>query len=388
MNTLERLRGAMVERLIAAGRLRSTPWIDAFSHVPRHVFLPRFFRQSRDLSGWVAVSADDEGAPELVYSDATWVTQLDDDPARWQAARRSGEPAHGVPTSSSTAPGLMALLLESLDVHDGHRILEIGTGTGYNAALLCHRLGSAAVTTVEVDETVAGVARAALRACGFAPTVLVTDGSAGHPEGPRYDRLLATCSVPEIPSAWLAQVRPGGLITSSLHRDLGGGPLTVLRVDEPGRAEGRFLPDYGSFMPVRTAAPADASARLSAALATEAPDAGARAAAVTPDALDSADFGMVAALRLPGVASIGFDPATGPQRWLLADGGSWACVDEPTGVVSQHGARRLWDEVEEVHLQWRRSGEPSRERLGLSVTGSGEHRFWLDTPQHVWWTQP
>jgi protein-L-isoaspartate(D-aspartate) O-methyltransferase len=378
----------MVEQMIAAGSLHSRPWIAAFTRVPRHVFLPRFFRQSADLSGWEAVSESDPGALDLIYTGATWVTQLDNDPHRWQHARASDKPTPGTPTSSSTAPGLMALMLEALDVHDGHRVLEIGTGSGYNAALLCQRFGSTVLSTVEVDPAVAEAARGSLHTAGYTPTVAVVDGSAGHPEGAPYERLIATCSTPVIPPAWVAQVRSGGLILTSLHRDLGGGPLVLLQVQGNGQAEGRFLPDYGGFMPVRTHPLADTSQRLTAALATDTAEGGGRATRLAPDVLDSTDFGMVAALRLPGVASIGFTPDTGPQRWLLADDGSWACLDETTGTVSQHGTRRLWNEVEEAHQQWTQLGSPSRDRLGLTVTSTGEHRFWLDTPPGAWWSQP
>jgi protein-L-isoaspartate(D-aspartate) O-methyltransferase len=266
-------------------------------------------------------------------------------------------------------------------------VLEIGTGSGYNAALLSDRLTSSQVATVEVDPVVAEAARTALRECGLAPTVAVADGAAGHPAGSPYDRLIATCSVPDIPAAWIAQMRQDGMILASLHRDLGGGPLVLLRVDGPGRAEGRFLPTYGSFMSVRTSPPADPAARLAVALATEPAGAAARAAVVSAEVLESKDFGMIAALRLPGVASIGFEPDTGPQRWLLADDGSWARFDELTGAVFQHGARRLWDEVEDVHDQWVQLGRPARGRIGLTVTDAGEHRFWVDNRHGVWWTQ-
>jgi len=382
-----RLRETMVDGLVSAGRLHSPSWIDAFARVPRHPFVREFFRQTQDLSGWEPVSATDPGAMAMIYSDTTWVTQLDNDPDRWHAARSSGEPAHGTPSSSSTAPGLMAAMLEALEVRDEHRMLEIGTGSGYTAALLSNRLTSSLVASVEVDPVVAETARTALRACGFDPTVAVADGAAGHAAGGPYDRLIATCSVPDIPAAWIAQVRQDGMILASLHRDLGGGPLVLLRVDGPGHAEGRFLPTYGSFMSVRTSPPPNPAARLATALATEPAGAAARAAVIPAEVLDSKDFGMIAALRLPGVASIGFDPDTGPQRWLLADDGSWARFDELTGTVFQHGARRLWDEVEDVHDQWVQLGRPARGRIGLTVTDIGEHRFWVDNRHGVWWTQ-
>lgn len=383
MSTAEELRRAMVERLVAAGDLRSQPWIDAFGSVPRHVFLPEFFRQSADLSGWDAVSAHDPGALELIYTDTTWVTQLDNDPGRWQAARAAGEPAAGIPTSSSTLPGLMALMLEALDVHDGDRVLEIGTGSGYNAALLSHRLGPELVTTVEVDPALADAARAGVRACGYSPTVAVADGMAGYPAGAPYDRLIATCSVPGVPAAWIEQVRPGGLVLTSLYRELNGGPLASLRVDGHGRAEGRFLRDRGSFMPVRSASRAAPGELLGVAL-TAADPGGARPADIGREVLDDRDFSLVAAFLLPDVTQIGFIPASGPQWWLLAGDGSWACLDETTGAVSQRGARRLWDELEGAHRRWTGVGKPSRERFGLTVTESGEHVFWLDTPRQAW----
>lgn len=252
MSDTDGLRRAMVDQLTAASALRTLPWIHAFNSVPRHLFLPRCFRQTPDYSGWEPVSEDDPAWLEMVYTDATCVTQLDNDPTRWQTARTTGRPARGVPTSSSTAPGLMALMLEALDVDDGARVLEIGTGTGYNAALLSHRLHSSLVTTVEVDPTVAEAARLALLACGYTPTLVVGDGTTGHPEGAPYDRIIATCSATTIPASWVAQLRPGGLMLTNLHRDLGGGALALLRRDEHGQMRGRFLPDYGGFMPVRS----------------------------------------------------------------------------------------------------------------------------------------
>jgi protein-L-isoaspartate(D-aspartate) O-methyltransferase len=375
----------MVGQMTTAGALRTLPWMHAFATVPRHVFLPRFFRQTPDHSGWEPVSDHDPGWLEMVYSDATWVTQLDNDPGRWHSARTIGRPARGVPTSSSTAPSLMALMLEALDVDDAHRVLEIGTGTGYNAALLAHRLRSRLVTSVEVDPAVAEAARVALLACGYVPTLVIGDGAGGHPGNAPYDRIIATCSAPTIPPPWIDQLRPGGLLLTNLHRDLGGGALALLRRDEHGRMQGRFLADYGGFMPVRSDPPADAEHRLAAALAAGDNDAGTRPTAVGADELDHPDFGMLAALRLPGVASLWFEPDSGPQRWLLADDGSWANVEQNTQTVTQHGQRRLWDTVENLHQRWTDAGKPARERFGLTIGEDGTHRFWLDAADRELW---
>lgn len=385
------LRRVMVDQMTSAGTLRTPPWVDAFASVPRHLFLPRFFRQTLDHTGWQPIGEQDAGWLEMVYTDATWVTQLDNDPDRWGIAHATGQPARGVPTSSSTAPSLMALMLEALDIDDRHRVLEIGTGTGYNAALLTHRLSARLVTTVEVDPAVAEAARLALLSGGYTPTLVVGDGAAGHPQGAPYDRMVATCSTAAIPATWVAQLRPSGLLLTNLHRDLGGGALALLRRDGHGQVQGRFLPDYGGFIPVRSNPPANAERLLTAALtATLGADLAARRTPVGASELDHPDFGMIVALRLPGVTSMWFEPdtgpqPTGPQRWLLADDGSWACVVEQTSTVAQHGARRLWTDVEALYQRWSGAGKPTRDRFGLTVTGSGTHLYWLDNVDDVWW---
>ena len=89
-------------------------------------------------------------------------------------------------------------MLEALEVTDGCRVLEIGTGSGYNAALLCERLGSEHVTSVHIDPDLVALARERLAANGYTPT-LAADGADGYPRSALYDRIIATCSVPAIP---------------------------------------------------------------------------------------------------------------------------------------------------------------------------------------------
>lgn len=139
----------LVQQLTNDDHLRSSSWRSAFEQTPRHVFVPNIITMSE--SGPTTTSGADpaqhESWLEHVYSDDSLVTQYLAHPSVMMA---DATPLL-VSTSSSTMPSLMARMLEALDVHDGHRVLEIGTGTGYNAALLCHRLGSGNVVSIDID---------------------------------------------------------------------------------------------------------------------------------------------------------------------------------------------------------------------------------------------
>lgn len=363
----------MVDRLVAAGELRTEPWIRAFRAVPRHLFLPRFFWPT-PTGDWAAVEAHDPEWLDRVYEVASIVTQLDNDRDAWSEAR--GAPRPGTPTSSSSDPGLMATMLEALDIRDGHRVLEIGTGTGYNAALLAERLADDLVTSVEVDPALAEQARRAVHAVGRAPTIVTGDGRAGVPDRAPYDRVIATAGVPTVPTAWIRQTRPGGRILLNLYAELGGGALALLTVDGDA-AQGKFLPQYGAFMPTRDVQPSRTTQeRFTCALRDPAGER--RHAELSADALDDLDFAMLAALLVPGTGWITFTPnGEPPQLWLLADG-SWAMIDTD-GITEQRGPRHLADELSAAYALWRELGSPSRDRFGITITG--EHQqLWLDSP--------
>ncbi len=364
-----------VAELEAGGVLSDAAWREAFTKVPRHVFLPAFFTSLPD-GRWQAMDQSHPDYWRLVYADTTLTTQLDatihPDP--------SVGPVAGTGTSSSTQPGLMAAMLDALRVTGGERVLEIGTGTGYNAALLAHRLNAQDVTSVEVDARVADAARQRLVVAGYHLSVITGDGEQGWRPAAPYDRLIATVSVPAVPRAWLAQVRDGGAIVASLWRDLGGAPLVRLEVDGD-TAQGFFLPQPGGFMPVRSAN------RAMAALSAATRQIGiSRTATVPSGVLHDDDAGLWLALQVPEVTWLGFTPDGGTdQVWLFAPDGSWAMVEDATVHVEQYGPRNLWDEVEAAYDRWGATGQPRRDRLGLTVTGTGEHQFWLDSPDATQW---
>ncbi|MBO0802112.1 MAG: ATP-grasp peptide maturase system methyltransferase [Nocardiopsaceae bacterium] len=364
-------RELLAAGLEASGALRSRRWTGAFTTVPRHVFVPRFYAGPGEDGEYELLDGTDPGQRERwlaeAYQDEPLPTEVEDGGA-WR--------------SSSSQPSLMARMLEALEVTGGERVLEIGTGTGYNAALLCEGLGSGRVVSIDIDAGLVETARGRLRQLGYSPVLAAADGAAGYPAGAPYDRIIATCSLPRVPAAWLAQMVPGGLIMVNLYRELGGGALALLRAGD-GQASGHFAPFFGGFMPTRTVPPGTAIETITASAGQ---DGERRKTALAAGMLGDDAFGMLAALRLPGVQKTGLLPDGEPeQAWLTADDGSWAYQAEGSGTVVQGGPRRLWDLLEEAHRDWDALGRPGRGEFGLTVTSGGEHLLWCgDERRHEW----
>src|SRR6185312_378931 len=108
-------------------------------------------------------------------------------------------------------PKIEARVLQDLAIRPGERVLEIGTGSGYFAALLAGR--GARVTSVEIDATLADSARAQLAAHGMRDVVVeVGDGARGFGGGDDYDAIVLTGSTPLLDEAFFAQLAPGGRV--------------------------------------------------------------------------------------------------------------------------------------------------------------------------------
>ncbi|MEV8435169.1 methyltransferase domain-containing protein [Streptomyces chartreusis] len=302
-------RAALVREIDASGAWAGDPgWREVFGAVPRHLFVPYYYvgvaggyerrwGQSPDPAArerWV------RGA----YADTPLATRLRD----------------GELLSSSSQPSLMAMMLVALEVADGHRVLEIGAGTGYNAALLTRRLGDDdLVTTVDLEPEITESARRHLAAAGYRPAVVTGDGARGVPARAPFDRIVATCALPSIPRAWLAQCRPDARILTPLATG-----LVTLAVQDPEHAEGRFLHTPAYFVPLRG--------------------------------------GSRSEPELPPVAGL---PRRAREhelfRFLLA---------LTRGSLDPQEAYRLWEH----------EGQPQRERYGITVRG--EHEWaWLDDPE-------
>lgn len=307
---------------------------------------------------------------ENVYSDASLITQRD---------------ANGTATSSSSQPRVMATMLEALPADDSTSVLEIGTGTGYNTALLSERYGSPNVVSLDIDPDLTRAARQRLHATGYRPILVTGDGHRAHAPRAPYSAVIATCGLPRIPQNWLAQVAPGGIIVASL-----GYGLAVLRADEHGAAQGRFLPEMAAFM---TARPTPGH---------------------TPSQQDIA--GLMRAVGTTTTARMPWDITAPMPRFLggmlhpdavslsLGDGGdavhvlhhpasgAWARMTmRGEGARIDHAGpdgRNLWAERLGLLGCWAQAGRPSVERYGLPVNVNGTHALWLDTPDGSAWALP
>lgn len=384
---LTALRAEFVD-VVDPGRVVQPEWRAALRDVPRDLFVPYFFLPLSDRPGWRIVESPDPEWGNSVLSNRPLITQLNGNDDLADTLRR-GEIVEGWSTSSSSQPSLMVLMLEALDVHEGQRVLEVGAGSGYNAALLCHRLESANVTTIDVDPGITDRARLGLRRLGYRPQVVTADGMVGCPEHAPFDRIMGTVAVRRLPQAWLRQARDGGRILFPLDTRNGGGIMPLLTVSGD-TAEGRFLPDFGGFMPVRQRKRQDAAI---AAFRGVADDEGARrttklAHEIATD--DRSPFEFFAALFTGGYDIMSFTPSDGrpAETWIALTDGSWVChTTDGAGVhsVRQGGVQRLWDQMEDLHQRWIGLGRPERQRFGLTVT-SETYRVWLDHPDssHQW----
>ena len=137
-------------------------------------------------------------------------------------------------------PFVVALMTELLDVEPGARILEVGTGCGYQTAVLC-ALG-ATVYSVEVVEPLARAAAARLAALGYTrANVRAGDGHAGWPEEAPFDGIVVTAAAPSVPPALVAQLRPGGPLVIPVGRAAETQHLQRIEMRSDGPSEAKSL---------------------------------------------------------------------------------------------------------------------------------------------------
>ncbi|MFF1279906.1 methyltransferase domain-containing protein [Streptomyces sp. NPDC058299] len=253
------------------------------------------------------------------------------------------------------------------------RVLEIGTGTGYSTAVFCSRLGEENVTSIEYDQDVAARAQGNLARLGLLPTLVTGDGLRGHGEGAPYDRVIATCGVRTVPSAWIEQTRPGGIILATVGGWLGASGLARLTVHDDGTASGPLLSGQVGFMLARPHLPPPLGLLPDLTAGKE------REARTGADALHDWTTRFVVQSAAPGAQRLTLTRA-GRQEHVLIDveSGSWAALFGEDGrwTVRQDGGAALWDAVEEQLGRWHSAGAPALDEFTVSVTPDGQTYRW------------
>ena len=209
------LRNTLVAGLVRQGAIRNSAVREAFATVPRHRFVPQ----------------------------AALVTAYADRPVfiRWDAE---------TPISSSTQPTMMAIMIEQLCLEPSNRVLEIGAGSGYNAAIMAHIVGDAGnVVTVDIDQDIVDEAAANLFKTGFHNVTCVCgDGFKGVPTGQPYDRVIVTVGAYDVSPHWVDQLKDGGILVAPLW--FRGANLSVALRKEDGELTGLSASPC-TFIPIR-----------------------------------------------------------------------------------------------------------------------------------------
>lgn len=166
-------RKEMVDALRLSSRNISEKVFSAMERVPRHLFVPESVRHRAYVDSPLSIGSD----------------------------------------QTISAPHMVAIMCNLLDLHEGLNVLEIGAGSGYHAAVISEMIGGGKVYSIERIESVAKVARTNLSNAGYTNVeVIVSDGTLGLPNYAPYDRISVTCAAPDVPSPLIDQLKDGGIM--------------------------------------------------------------------------------------------------------------------------------------------------------------------------------
>lgn len=191
--------------------LKTPAVIEAFRKVPRHEFVPEDLRGSAYLDQPLPIG-------------------------------------HG---QTISAPSMIAIMLEVLRPEAGQKVLEIGAGSGYNAALIAEIIGEAGeLYTIERLEDIAEFGRENLRKTGYGwVKVIVGDGTVGYEKTAPWDRILVTACAPEVPKPLVDQLKIGGKLAAPVGRHYMA--QTLVSVERVGKGKTQVQRHGGcSFVPL------------------------------------------------------------------------------------------------------------------------------------------
>jgi protein-L-isoaspartate(D-aspartate) O-methyltransferase len=353
-------RATMVERLRGLGTGERT--LAAFASVPRHRLVPHFWTLSMNIGGYRTQPS------EYREGDTAALGSLHD-PERALAINRVAG-ARGATTSTASAPRVLAAQADLLALEPGMRVLEIGTGPGYFAAILATLVGSAGhVTSIEIDGEIAEGAAARLDALGYHNVaVVVGDGHRGAPDSGRYDRVVGSVGCADVSAAWLRELADEGFALVPLVH---GAMHPMVRVDPHGTGRIVSRSGYVSIQGAQAHTHLWPHA-LAAVPATEQAELGGAVAAAFVTTPDRARIGSLGEWDLAYWTAL-HDQRAGMFVELNDGAGSSARVDAGTATVAWGGpqghvlSRALLD----LAATWLAAGQPRAEDFAQAFVPAG-----------------
>ncbi|TDC77497.1 rRNA adenine N-6-methyltransferase family protein [Streptomyces hainanensis] len=344
----------------------------------------------------IAATSRDQYTPDRIWTlEGDQFVPIDRgrDPERWASLVYASpetstitQVADSVTTSNLIATAVVADMLDHLDLEPGHRVLELGTGTGWLTALMTRRTGANRVITLEIDPELATGTRERLHHHGVHARVENTDGLAGWPAGAPYDRVVATFEPRGIPWAWGEQTRPGGLIVSPWRRG-----LVPLIVDDEGISASGRVQQATQFIPARDTLPAARAMPRTWQQIRSRTNTAHQQRVIDRDLTQlqrSEHLLWALSVLLPDVWVLAHTTIRGLVVTLHDGDASWALLNAPpTGgpsVAFEGGPRRLADELEEAWDAWLSVGSPTIYSFGVTVT-AGRQWAWQDNPTNGPW---
>lgn len=366
-------RHHLVQTLKQEGAINDSVVEAAFLAIPRHRFLHTLYLPEPALTPheWKLTqqSAFNEDAwLELIYSNAAWVIQLD---------------KIGIPSSSSSMPTIMAQVLEKAELKPGLHVLEIGTGTGYNAALIAHIIRNPALlTSIELDTQLAQQASQVLDSVvGHGAVVVTGDGLQGYQPRAPYDRIIVAASTPTLPLAWLDQLCDGGIVITHLPGHIGPGGMVYFRKHGPGRAGIGHIIRPSSFMELQnSSAPLPTISQLFPQLLSGSITARhmLNSGHFDPMLLLNQDLAFLLQIVFPKMFLLSISKDfQGPSDLCLLDDQTstlliFQSIGEQQWQIEVRGEVTLWERLLLVYQQWEQLQRPDATDYHILIDAEGE----------------
>lgn len=368
------------DRLAAAVTHPVSRWRPVVAAVPRHIFVPSWWEWATLGPGFHADVWDlhDGRSDPVAWLDAAYrnrslVTQAG--PLHADHAKHSDRPT-GMPTSSATLPGLLVQMFRHALINNHMDVLDVGTGSGYGCALLAHRLSSAHVTSIDVDDYLTAAATHRLASVGLHPTVTTCDATGPLPGD--YDRIVSTVAVRPVPASWLAALRPGGRLVTTItgtslivtaDKTADGGAAGVTEWDRAGFMQTRHGPGYPTWALDRFTTICDAEGEQVST---------GRYPVV--NVAEAWELYSTLALTIPGELAHHYEKAAAGRRtaWILHTDGSWAratTTGDELPEVHQSGPQRLWNILDGLRHTWLRDGSLPAYGAKVTITPDGGLHF-------------